>query len=334
MTAVRTPRTTLIYAGRDITEAIAPYLTSISYTDKLDSDSSDVSINLEDSNRLWQADWFPQTGDEVTATIFYDGDPRVLECGAFEIDDPDFTFGQQGDTLSLGGQATPVSKPLREKRSKEYENVTLRAVAAEVAGRNSLALTGEIVDVTFERLTQDEESDLEFITRISKEYGHLTKVENGQLIFYSWDALNNAPAAFTLTRRDITSFRGRKKLTGTYKSAELIYQKGDDEEEVVATIDADPSNDSEDVLKISTKAEDSKQAELKAREQLRAANADEWKGTILLEGQAGLLAGVNFQLEGFGRFDGTWQIQRATHTASKSRGWGCSLEVHRLRGAG
>ena len=332
MSKVRQPRINLTYTGTDITEAIAPYLLSVSYTDKLDNDSPDVDIQLEDSFQLWQNDWFPAAKDQISLTLYYEGEPEQLEAGDFEIDDPQFDFGSGGDSLRLGAQATPVSKDLREKRSKEYEDITLKAIAEEIATRQGLALTGEIADVTFERLTQDEESDLEFLARISKDYGQLFKVEGTLLIFYNWDDLDSAEAQFSLDRTTITKFSARKKLSGTYKAAKLTYSKGDDEEEVAVTVDADPPNDSEDVLKISTRAEDGKQAELKAKEKLRAANATEYEGTITIEGEPYYLAGVNFDLSGFGKFDGKWQIQQARHQINNS-GWICRLKVRRISGA-
>ena len=317
------------YEGNDISQAIGEYLNSVNYTDTLDAESPEARIEVNDPDKVWQNGWFPEGGDRFSLRFAYEDDPNYLDAGTFEVDDPNFTFQQQGDSLSLGGQATPISKNLREKRSQEHENKTLAQIVSDIASRQELEVIGEIPDVTFERLTQDEESDLEFLLRASKDWGVIFKIEGNKLIFYSWEELNNKPAAFTLSRKNGDRFTARKKTAGTYKACEVRHAKAEDEETMLAVIEADPLNNSEDVLKISTKVESPRQAELKAKEELRKANSDEFKGAIETEGDPRFVAGTNFDLTGYGRFDGKWQIIKATHRVSPSKGWTCSLEVER-----
>ncbi|MEM9541773.1 MAG: hypothetical protein AAGA60_20040 [Cyanobacteria bacterium P01_E01_bin.42] len=261
---------TVVYKGIDISSKIDENLKLIKYTDSLDAESPEARIELNDIDKVWQNTWFPDGGDEFSLQFAYAGDRIYLDAGTFEVDDLDFEFGMNGDILFLGGQATPVSKNLREKRSKEYENVTLKAIVEDIGTRQSLDILGKIPEVTFERLTQDEESDLEFLLRASKDWGVLFKIEGTKLIFYSWEELNAKPASFTLTKRNGDRFRVKKKTAGTYKSCEIRHSKADDEKDLLAIIEANPPNNSQDVLTISTKVESPRQAELKAQEELKA----------------------------------------------------------------
>lgn len=316
------------YKGVDISSDIHEDLKLVKYTDSLDAESPEARIELNDVNKVWQNSWFPDGGDEFSLQFAYTGDRIYLDAGTFEVDDLDFEFGTNGDILFLGGQATPVSKNLREKRSKEYEDNTLKAIVEDIATRQSLEIIGKIPEVTFERLTQDEESDLEFLLRASKDWGVLFKIEGTKLIFYSWEELNAKPVAFTLTKKNSDRFRVKKKTAGTYKSCEIRHSKTDDEEDLLAIVEASPPNNSQDVLSISTKVESPRQAELKAKEELRKANADEFKGTLSTEGDARFVAGINFNLSGFGIFDGKWQIMKASHQINQ-QGWTCSLSIEK-----
>jgi|SanBayMetagenome_1026888.scaffolds.fasta_scaffold07512_4 phage protein D len=328
---MRKPTVEITYRGTNVTNDIYPFLKGITYNDKINHDSPDIDIEIDDSQRLWQSDWSPTAKDKIEVKFLYLNTDEILDAGVFEVDDLKYDFSDSGDRVSIGAQATPVAKNLREKRSKEYENVTLKAIVDEVAKRQSLTVKGTIVEVSFERITQNEESDLFFLQRIAKDYGQLFKVEGENLIFYNWSDLDAQESVFELTRADITSFSVTKKLVGTYKSALLTYSKPDDEAEIEVKIEAAIATDSEDVLVLNERAETQRQAELIATEKLRAANATQYEGEIAVEGEARYIAGLNFTLSGFGIFDGLWQIQESSHQFTPNGGWSTSL---RVRGIG
>ena len=81
----------LTYSGKDISRDIAPYLLSFTYTDNSSDKADDISLTLEDRERLWIADWFPKKGDTVKASIILhnceaENRTESLPCGTFEVD--------------------------------------------------------------------------------------------------------------------------------------------------------------------------------------------------------------------------------------------------------
>lgn len=330
MGTVRKPIIGVYYRGVDVTSDITFFLRSFSYRDKLDNDSPDIEIELEDREQIWQKEWFPVLGDTISVFFQYEGEPDILEANNFEVDQVEFSFDSGGDVLRIEAQQTPFSKNLREKRSQEYEKMGLIDIVKLIGDRQGLTVRGQVYDIKFDRITQNEESDLEFLTRISKDYGHLFKIEGNNLIFYNWFDLNRKPSEFTLTRKEISQFDAKKKLTGIYSSAKIVYEGVNGEPITGAIIQANPPNNSKDVLVINEKVEDNFQAVAKAQEKLRQANADEWSGSLTVEGECRYVAGVNFTIKGFGEFDGLWQIQEVEHDFSPSDGWVSSMEVYKL----
>ena len=327
---MRSPKAILNFNGQNATSTLNNWLNSVSYTDVLDGESPEVRIDLNDPDGRWQGSWFPEKGDRVEISFSYEGENTRLNAWTFEIDDPEISGGTQGRKVNFGAQATPLSTDLRQKRTKAYEKVTLAAIVADIAGRQGLEVIGEIPDVDFNRLTQNEESDLEFLKRASKDWGVLFKVEGDRLIFYSWEELNNKPSTFVLPEESIKKYRIRKQTSNTYKRCEVRHAKGDDKKTVIAIVEADPMPDSDDVLILSAKVESVRQAELKAKEALRQKNSKEWRGQFSLEGSPNLVAGVNFELalsEG-NKANGKWQIVKASHRVDR-QGWICDIECEK-----
>ena len=60
-------RLKLNYNSKDISTDIAPYLLSFQFSDKASGEADDIQINLEDRDKLWESEWFPNKGDTIEA---------------------------------------------------------------------------------------------------------------------------------------------------------------------------------------------------------------------------------------------------------------------------
>lgn len=326
MSKVRIPEIKVTYEGTDITADIAPYLRRFTYNDVLSESSSDLSLELEDIDGNWLQDWYPKKGAVLTATIGYKGE-EPLDCGTFELDDFEFSFPPS--IVTLGALATDVKLSLREKRTEAYEEQTLKGIAETLAGRHGLEVSGEIKEIKIERTTQDNQTDLEFLVRIAKEYNYLVKIENGKLIFWTQEELDKENPLFILDKTQIASLRVTDKRDGIYKACEISYQLGKEKEELKHT-EEDPNIKEGDILKIKEKCETQDQAVEKAKAALKKANSTQIEGTINLEGLPDLLAGINFDLDGFGAFAGKYQVTEVTHTVTKNQGWGSRIRIRKI----
>lgn len=325
--AVKTPTFTLTYEGVDISRDLAELLGTLTYTDRLHAQSPDLEIAVENRDRRWMDKWLPAKGDEALLVLGYEGELE-LDCGRFEFDDAD--FAGPPDRVTLGFLATDVTADLRTERTEPYEKTTLRAIAEDIAKRHNLELVGEVPEVKIDRATQNEETDLQFITKLAEEYDLVVKVENRKLIFYSWDELDARPIIATLTDADIKSYRIPWKSDSVYKQATLTYQDPKTKKEITHT-EVDPEIEVGDTLKVNDRVESQAQAIEKCKAALKKANRKQVEPSIdLVEGVSWAIAGANVEVNGYGLFSGKYQITEAKHTMNLNRGWDCSLKLRKI----
>lgn len=86
VTDVLSPVFTLWYLQKNITTDIAPYVTRVTYTDNIKSESDTIEVELEDSDGRWLGKWYPGKGDTLTLKMGYKGE-TLLSCGTFSIDE-------------------------------------------------------------------------------------------------------------------------------------------------------------------------------------------------------------------------------------------------------
>lgn len=338
----RRPAFRLIYAGVDITADLALLTLSISYVDKLEGASDELTIHLVNhSDRLWLDTWLPGEGDRVSLELGYEGE-AFLGPVAFEVDEPEWSGPP--DTFTLKGLATPITQSLRQRNTCAYENITLLAIAQQIAETHSLDLIGvEVVpNITFKRVTQKEQADLAFLRELAAEYGLLFKIESTtRLVFFRETDLEAADPVLTLARTDLTSYRLRRQAAGTYKAATVSYQDPESGEFIEVTLDlsgaeVEPSDDEEgaitsgDILRIRERCEDRGQAEVKAREALKRANSTRLEANLELEGNVLLSAGITIALTGFERLNGKYLIDQVRHSLDRSRGYRSSLQARKV----
>jgi len=183
------------YAGRNITRQIRNTLINFVYTEKTHGEADELNISLNDRSGRWRNRWYPMRARGRNARLrawiicenwFRQGDRFRVYCGEFEVDSCDFTSSANGDIFTIKALSTPTSSRLRrERKSRAWEGVTLRKVANDIARQNRMQLfyrVGE--EIILDRVDQIRRSDLEFLTRLARDYGVAVKVSNGRIILF------------------------------------------------------------------------------------------------------------------------------------------------------
>ena len=129
----------------------------------------------------------------------------LVSVGKFEI--AEIEYNRPPSRVSLKALSTGITKSNRTLRGKAYENTTLAAIVRQIAGRLKLEITGTVKDIPIKRVTQYQERDVEFLTRLAKEYGHSFKIVGKKLVFTDNDALKQRPAVAVLKPEDIIRVR-------------------------------------------------------------------------------------------------------------------------------
>ena len=329
---VAIPKFTVLYNNKNITADISKHMLSLTYNDKTEGESDEIEIEVEDVDLKWQNSWYPEKGAKLTVTI------ENLKCGVFEIDE--IQLSGPPDVVTIRGMATGIVNSLRTKKSDAHESKTLKQIAEKVASKNNLTIQGEIPEITFGRITQNKETDLAFLKRISQEYGVLFAVRENIITFTSIYDVEKRNTSFSVDKSGISSYSLKDKADGMIKNASVKSKSAKKNEPITANLDFEkykqeqgyssdtPVNRDEGVTH--TKAENKQQAEAKAKAIMHLSAGNQMEGNIEMQGTTLAIAGNNFQLTGLGKLSGKYHIKSSSHKIDKSSGYTVGLEIKRL----
>jgi len=333
---IRTPAWTLTYAGSSqVANDIAPILIDLSYTDKTEKSAEEFEVTLADREKRWQGPWFPDRGDTITATIGYRGE-RMLRCGTFQVDEVELKGPP--DQVHIKAIATGITPDIRTARTMGYEpgveggRLTLLDVAGNVARRHNLTLVGapEPIDVSFDRLTQHKETDLQFLQRLAVEHNYTFSIKGNELIFFSRTTLESQPPVLALSRHDCISFQFKIVTNLIFATGNATYQVADTKTLSTATVDSPTPTPTKDVSRTINRAMSDQHAQLKANAALHETNKEQMTGTIETIGNVALLSGNSIMVGGFGKFSGQYYIDQARHRLDRSRGYTTEVSFRNL----
>ncbi|MGO4540380.1 phage late control D family protein [Paenibacillus sp. 2TAB19] len=329
----------ITYNGHDISSSIATSLLDLSYTDNPSGQIDDLQISLQDRERKWQGPWNPVDGDTIAAsirTIDWNGRNEIesLPLGTFEVDS--VSLSGPPDVVQIKALSLPSGTAVRrESRTKGWEKVRLKTVADEIAKRSKLKLIYEVEDnPLYERLEQSNQSDLAFIVDLCIKEGIAVKAASGNLVLFDEAAYENRAAVATLTRegRSVVSYGFEWSASlAAYRACQLTYSdsaKGK-EYKVLYTPPGAPA--SGPVLKVNENVGSEAEALRVARNRLRDENKNFGRASLSLVGNIRMAAGLTIDLSGWGRYDGKYIIERATHFVGGS-GFTTGLEIRRVLG--
>lgn len=337
LTPVPTPAFELRYNGRAITQDIAPYLTSATYTDHLTGEADSLDIALEDTDGRWLDPWYPEKGASLSYQFGYQDSPLV-PAGNFDVDE--LELAGPPATVRIKGVATGVQDAVRTRKGRAYEQTTLAAIAQRIAKRHQMTLVGKIEPLPIDRATQYQEGDLPFLQRLASQYGYAFKVteNNTRLVFWKTADLHMQHSIRRYTPHDLASWSFRDQVTHVPTGVEVRHHNSRTKELVThrvkdgdTTIVGAPTGKATnaDTVKVTRRAPDPASAEAQARAALDQRLLERTSGEISLAGDPALAAGTNIELAGFGKLSGLYTITRATHAIVRNAGYTTSLELKR-----
>lgn len=329
------PTFELFYEKFLLTPQIAPDLIELTYTDYLSDQSDELQVRFADPKRKWIGAWFPNQGDRLRLQLGYEGSPLV-DFGAFELDEIEWEYDAQGgSTVSLKALSTGISKANRTLKPKAFENTTLAEIVREVAKRLKLNLTGEVRDVPIKRITQYQERDVEFLTRLAHEYHHSFKIVGNTLVFTTMQSLEERSPVEVLDLGQVKSLRLRDRAKGVEKVVEVVGFDNENKTTLKATQQAKPKRNKgkeqrSDTLKIITRGESQEQIQARTDAALNAQD-EQQAGNVVLVGNPKLVAGNTVWLANMGLFSGKYLIKQARHNLSRSQGYTTEIEIKLLQ---
>lgn len=315
----------LIYRGVDISGDLSPLTTSINYTDHWHGEADEIDVTVHDKDGRWKGSWLPEHGDKMQLFLSDDGF-KFVDCGVFELDEPEANGGRGGDFMTMRGLAVPITKALRTQQTFAYENKKLEAVVKETISRAGLSLEGKIDPLFFKRITQRRETDLEFLTRLAQDTGHYFSIRGTRAIFTNYKSIDGRKPTIILHLEDkfrdegpLINYTGLKfQSKETYSKASVQYSDPDTKK-VVKAKKADTRVKTGDELKIrGERVENAANADALAKARLHMKNRKHKVGSFTMQGNMKALAGNTIGIEGFGKYDDTFVIDTGSQAMSRS----------------
>nr|WP_287412741.1 contractile injection system protein, VgrG/Pvc8 family [Pseudodesulfovibrio sp.] len=340
MSASRRAKLRVAYDNADISVHIAPYVVSFTFIDNAHGKADSLSIVLEDRDGLWKGSWRPTKGATLQAWIDcldWNGLGRnvTLFCGTFEVDTMSLSVSEAGDTFTIKAVSAKVQNSLRrEKKSRSWENTTLRHVLRDIAGLAGMDTIFDAADIVLDRVDQCGESDLVFLKRLSDKHGLNFKVAESSLVLFEGVKYDAKPSVMALRRGDsaISSIRLKDSVHDVYRDCTVSYHDPATKENREYTFIPPDAPSTGQTLKINTRVKNLAEAIAVAQTSLRKKNKDECSGTISTMGDPRQRGGVVIELGGCQSFDGRYFVESATHSFVRDAGYTTESSVRRALG--
>lgn len=244
-----------------------------------------------------------------------DGTDRVLDCGTFELDNVETSGPPQ--TVEMSATSVNYESGIKKTvKSRTWQKTNLSAIVGEIAGNSGYeAMYLAAFNPSFERIVQDEERDLEFLSRVCEKYGLSLKVTAGAIVVFDSKEMEQEEPVRKIKFGDksYSKYKLASSLSTTaYSSCHVSYED-DQGNAYEATFTPETAYSEGEVLEVTEQVDSNEAAMELAKRKLRAANKGEITGSFSMAGDPRLVAGVNVELEGWGDFDGKYSIEKSRH---------------------
>ncbi len=245
------------------------------------------------------------------------GESVTLNIGTFEIDSINMS-GPPGKITVKGTSVPYTASTLRmERKSRAWENYTLKGIAEEIASKSGLKLMYESHEnPKYKRKEQVQKSDIRFLQDLCHAAGMALKVTDMTVVVYGMAEYDEKPPVRTFRRgdSDIISYKMDTSLTDTaYTSCHVSYTDPDSKKTIEYTFTPDPGAGTGQTLDINEKVCNRTEAQELARKRLREKNTKEYGVKLKIAGDVTMVAGITVILQGFQNFDRKYKVTQAKH---------------------
>lgn len=254
----------------------------------------------------------------IFKTLYKDEIIEELDCGLFHVQ---AVTRNDNKALSITATGVEFNEKQKNKLSHHYVDTKLSSIVKIVADRLGHKTKFQTTDVSIKSLNQTNETDINFLERIAKDYNVLFSIKNDFIYF-----VNKDDDALPVTKIDISKCSSSSMKHSTkeyYKSCEASWHDIDKAKIIKVTV-----GDGAPLVKIRSSYKDEADAKIKAEAKLKSINKGTVKGSLSLKG-INVYAGTKLELFNTykGEDDGVFSVENCTHSYSRNGGWNCSLEI-------
>lgn len=330
MSRARRASISVNYEHVNISDEIAGNVKMLTYTDVASGESDELSLSLQDRERKWMGSWAPKKGDHISASAAFqdwdgEGDNWAIFCGSFEVDD--ISMSGPPPSCTIGAVSIPRSTAFNEEeRTKNWEDVTLKEIAEEIASRAGISVYYEAEDIPVRSMEQDKQTDCKFLYSVCEKYGLAMKVFAEKIVIFDEATYEAAPPVTELKYEDFAAgYQYKSTLEGTYTGAKIAYSDPITGEDHIVTVGG-----GDRIKEINEEADSAADAQKKAIAALNNANKNDTKFSGTVKARRELLASRCISISGFGVPDGIYYLDKVVTKVSGGGASQQSIEAHKV----
>ncbi|MDO5705474.1 MAG: contractile injection system protein, VgrG/Pvc8 family [Paracoccus sp. (in: a-proteobacteria)] len=304
------PAFLILVDGADVTAQFQDRLVSLTVTDNDGEEADQVEITVDDRGGRVS---MPALDARLEVFLGWHGQPLSM-MGVFAVD------GVSGEgpveTLTISATAADMKGPIRNPKTRGWQDVTLADIARTIAAEAGLeaVLSPSLAGRAFPYVAQTAESDLHLITRLARPFNATAKPAGGRLIVQRRGepatAAGDAMPSGAITRADLTGWNWRLETRGMADRIEAEYTAPDaGMREIVSAGEGDSSRRLRHVFTDRASALDAAEGEL-ARGRTTAMTCSAELASFrpdIIAGARAVLAGISEKI------DGDWQVKKVEH---------------------
>ena len=208
-----TPTFEIFADGNRVTPIFADRLISLDIRDESGERSDEVTLTIEDSLHQIES---PAKGAQLEIHLGYKGTP-LRNMGIFIVDDIEYSGPPSQIKIHAAGcpfTASRAYKALQSQKTRSWEEgTTIADLVTTIAEEHGLepTVSDSLAATTLPHTDQTEESDINLLTRIAKNYSAIAKPTFGRLTFLEDSTGKTKSGAnlptVNLTINDLTRWR-------------------------------------------------------------------------------------------------------------------------------
>lgn len=315
----------IVANGSDITALINDRMLLIRTTDKPGASSDDFELRIDDRDG---AVTLPKRGAKMDVYLGYESQ-RLTLMGNYTVDE--IELSGPPDTLVIRSKSGDTRSDAKTTRSGSWEGASLASIVADIAGRNGWKPECT-VRTPVERADQLTESDLNFITRLARQFDCTAKVANNKLIVLprqgGVSASGKAVPILVIKRSDVSRWQFRLGDDNVKRAVKAAYadKNGD-----LVTVQLDNDKMTEGLPPIHTDRHihaNKSAAEAAAKARLAGFNRSTAAVRLEMPGRTDLFAEREINAQGFKNgLDGNYLIDSVEQVFTKA-GWSTTVECN------
>lgn len=322
------PAFRLTVDGQDVTSLFASRLIDLSLTDGAGVEADRLRVRLSDALPLARLQE-PSFGAEIRVWLGYGLSAKYM--GLFIAEQVE--VGGAPDEMVITAGASPTGESsggksaLTEQRSRSWpEGTTVSDLVSTVATEHGMkpAVSSNLASIPLPHLDQVDESDINLLSRVSRDLDALVKPGDGQIVFAkrgeSLTVAGKPMPVIALTPQDVSSWRAGRNLRD--RPGTVITTFGDREAGDAVECKAGTGKP---VRRLRHRYPSREAAQAAADAEYRRAVRSERGLELDLPGNPDLIAEGRVLLSGFRSYvDGEWLISRVQHWLDAG-GYRCSV---------